>query len=45
MNNQVIVKDVVKQLVDAVNRGDIEAALALYEPEATLVAEGAARGV
>lgn len=39
MNNQFIVKDVVKQLVDAVNRGDIEAALALYEPEATLVTE------
>ncbi len=31
--------DTVNQLSDAINRGDLEAALALYEPNAVLVAQ------
>src|SRR5262245_65762647 len=31
--------DTVNELVDAINRGDVEAALALYEPGAVLVAQ------
>src|SRR4029453_14883250 len=31
--------DTVNQLADALNRGDLEAALALYEPNAVLVAQ------
>jgi uncharacterized protein (TIGR02246 family) len=31
--------DTVNQLSDAINRGDLEAALALYEPDAVLVAQ------
>src|SRR5262245_44788334 len=31
--------DTVNELVDAINRGDLEAALALYEPNAVLVAQ------
>jgi len=31
--------DTVNQLADAINRGDLEAALALYEPNAVLVAQ------
>ena len=31
--------DAVNQLTQAINRGDIEAALALYEPDAVLVAQ------
>jgi uncharacterized protein (TIGR02246 family) len=31
--------DTVNRLADAINRGDLEAALALYEPDAVLVAE------
>jgi len=31
--------DTVNQLTDALNRGDIEAALALYEPDAVLVVQ------
>ena len=31
--------DTVNQLADALNRGDLEAALALYEPDAVLVAQ------
>jgi len=30
--------EVVDQLIDALNRGNLEAALALYEPQATMVA-------
>jgi uncharacterized protein (TIGR02246 family) len=32
-------KDTVDQLTEAINRGDLEAALALYEPNAVLVAQ------
>src|SRR5688572_26395333 len=31
--------DTVNQLVDAINRGDLERAVAAYEPEAVLVAQ------
>ena len=31
--------ETVNQLMGAINRGDVESAVALYEPEATLVAE------
>lgn len=32
-------EEVNPQLIDAINRGDVEAALALYEPDATFVTE------